>query len=300
MHRSARRLFLLACLTTAAVAVPAAGCGKADSKKPTEDRRAALQQQLRQGGRAEVAAAAAEYRELMGESPDALRTIADAYLRVSDEAGELEAMRAVVARGQGTAADRRRLLALAVERSKTDEALYRTGLTWLDEIAAAEPWCATFAQLVEWTSGRPEHAAALDRALAGCPRDLERGRWLAERAARPASPTRGEDLCSAVAHGATDLAATCVQEGKAPWQVAFAKAMLMQDVLANLRIAAASQDATVFVLLKHAQTPGLPLEEACASLERARAIEVSWLPRAGDPSAIEGRYQGLKQQLPCR
>ncbi len=290
---------MLACFA-AFGALGAAGCGKDAPKKPAEDRRAALQQQLRQGSRAEVATAAAEYRELMGEAPEALRTIADAYLRVSDEAGELEAMRALVARGQGTSEDRRRLLALAQERSKTDEALYRTGLTWLEEIAAKEPWCATYQQQVEWTEGRPEHAAALDLALTGCPRDLERSRWLAERAARKESTTRADDLCSAVAHGATDLATTCAQEGKNPWQLAFAKAILLQDVTANLRLAAASQDATVFVLLKLAQTPGLPLDEACAALERARALEVSWLPRAGDSSAIEGRYQGFRQQLHCR
>ena len=69
----------------------AAGCGKPSVPKP--DRKAVLEQTLKQGGRVEVAAAAKEYREMLGESPDALRTIADAHLRLSDEESELAVTR---------------------------------------------------------------------------------------------------------------------------------------------------------------------------------------------------------------
>jgi hypothetical protein len=275
----------------------ALGCGKPEPKKP--DRKAELEQLLKQGTRQEVAAAAKEYRELSGESPESLRTIASAYLRISDETAELEVMRALVSRGQGTNDDRRRVLELAADRAKTDDALYQTGITWLKEILEKEPWCDTYAQLVDWTKGRQEQAAALEQALAGCPRDTERARWFTMRAAQSGNPDPSEDVCSAVAHGATDLASRCAIEGKTAWKVAVAKAILDQEAIPNLRMALTSPDATPFVMVRFAQTPGVPREEACSTLARARNVEKRWLPYASHAAAIEGHYQARRQQLGC-
>jgi hypothetical protein len=293
------RRFFVGCLAAVVASMIAVSCGREPPRTPP-DRRAEVRQQLRSGGRAEVAIAAKEYRELMGEAPEALRTIADAYLRIGDEAAEFEVMRTLVARGHGTAADRLRVLELAQSRGMNDEALYRTGLTWLQEILAQEPWCATFAQLVDWTIGRPEHAAALDQALAGCPRDLERSRWLTDYATQSADPLRAaQDACSAVVHGATELAVKCAKEGTMGWQLSVAKALLGDLPLDHLREASSHPDATAFVLLRFAQTPGVPAAEACSALARARSIETNWLPRAGAALGIDARYQVLGRQLGC-
>lgn len=293
-RRLASPLPLLLCASLASLGL---GCGKPEPKKP--DRKAELEQLLKQGSRQEVASAAVEYRELSGESPESLRTIASAYSRISDEAAELEVMRALVSRGQGTNDDRRRVLELAADRAKTDDALYQTGITWLKEILEKEPWCDTYRQLVDWTKGRPEQAASLEQALAGCPRDLERAQWFTLRAAQSGNPDPSEDACSAVAHGATDLASRCATEGKTAWKVAVAKAILDQDAVANLRTALTSPDATPFVLVRFAQTPGVPREEACAALARALNIEKRGLPYASHAAAIDGNYQARRQQLGC-
>jgi hypothetical protein len=298
-EESTIRRFVAAGLAASLASVVAVSCGREPPRAPP-DRRAEVREQLRSGGRAEVAIAAKEYRELMGEAPEALRTIADAYLRIGDEAAEFEVMRALVTRGLGTATDRRRVLALAKSRGMNDDALYRMGLTWLQEIVVQEPWCATFSELVEWTRGRPEHAAALVQALAGCPRDLERSQWLTENATQSTDAMRAaQDACSAVVHGATALAAKCAKDGTIGWQLSVAKALLGELPLDHLREASSHPDATVFVLLRFAQTPGVPAPEACSALARARSIETTWLPRAGDASAIAGRYHGLGRQLGC-
>lgn len=273
-------------------------CGDDRSPARTPDRRAELERRLREEAGDPLHAAATEYRELMGEHPDALRTIADAYARRGERAAQFEVLRSVIMRGAGTTADRLTAIELARTLGKVDAATYTAGLGWLEQALAEEPWCRTFAQLVVWTEGRPEHAAAIDRALAGCPRDLERAGWYASRAARPGGGDP-EDVCQAVVHGEVELARACVDRGGPGWRQGVARAMLGEDPAGNLVAAARVPEVTAFVLLRLANTPGVPVAERCAALARARAIELGWLPTAGAASAVEGRYAALRASAAC-
>jgi hypothetical protein len=276
--------------------VLAAACGNKGPTSPPDSRLVELERVLRQGGRDVVRSAAAEYRELRAEHPDALRTVADAYARLGDEAAEFETVRTLVVRGQGMSEDKARALRLALELELVDETMYRTGLTWLEEMLNHEPYCATFALLVDWTNGRPEHRETLDRGLAGCPRDQERARWFALRAARSDS---AEDACNAVVHGHHQLAERCLESETLGWRVGVARAMREGRVYEHLIPARSAPDVTVFVLRMYAASPDVPRDEACAALARAQEMEISWLPRAGHEAAIAARYDALRKQRGC-
>lgn len=251
---------------------------------------------LRQDGREAVERAAAEYRELRAEHPDALRTIADAYQRISDEAAELAVLRTLIVRGQATSSDKLRALRVALELDTVDDKTYAAGLTWLDEALVTDPWCASFALLVQWTAGRPEHDASIERALAGCPRDHERAAWFALRAERSGD---AEDACNAVVHGEHALARRCITGGRVPWKLAVARAMLEAEPSKQLAGALTASEITPHVLLMYAAAPAVPRDDACAALARARTIETGWLPRAGSEAGIAGRYAALRQQRSC-
>lgn len=57
----------------------------------------------------------------------------------------------MIVRGLGTIDDRLAALDVARKLGRIDEPMYRTGLARLEEAAAKEPSCRTFAELVEWT-----------------------------------------------------------------------------------------------------------------------------------------------------
>jgi hypothetical protein len=274
-------------------------CDGGRSSGPKPDRRAELERRLRAEAGDPLHAAATEYRELMGEHPDALRKIAEAYGRRGEHAAQFEVLRTLITREQGTTDERLPALELARKLGRVDEAMYKAGLGWIKEAAARDPWCRTFAQLVTWTEGRTEHAWAIEQALLGCPRDHERARWYTSRASQPGS--RGaDDACRAVVHGESSLAQMCVDRGATGWRLAVAKALLGEDRLANLGAAARDPEVTAFALLELARTPGVPTADACAALARARAIELGWLPRAGDLHALNGRYDALRRAASCR
>lgn len=274
-------------------------CSDERSLARTPDRRAELERRLREEAGEPLHAAAAEYRELMGEHPDALRKIADAYGRRGEPVAQFEVLRALLMRGEGTTVERLTAIELARTLGRVDDATYNAGLGWLDQALRREPWCRTFAQLVTWTDGRPEHAPAIERALAGCPRDFERAGWYASRAAQPGEPGAA-DACQAVVHGEVELARACVDGGVTGWRQRVARAVLGEDPVGNLTSAAREPEVTAFVLLRLAGTPGVPTAERCAALVRARAIELGWLLMAGDASAVKGRYDALERSESCR
>ena len=282
------RWIVVACLVTTM------SCGK---RAAAPDRRAELERKLREESGEPLRAAATEYRELMAEQPDALRKIADAYGLRGERAARVEVLRTLILRGQDTRDERLKALELAHELGRVDDAMYQTGLGWLRTSLAREPWCATFAQLVTWTEGHPEHTQAIEEALAGCPRDSERAAWWTARARAP--DAAADAACQAVSYGESTLAEQCLASGATGWRVDVATALRDDDRVGHLRAAAQAPDVTAYVLLELARTPGVPVAEACAALARARTIEVGWLPRAGDASAIEGRYRGLRQAASC-
>lgn len=288
-----RVLTRIALIVGVAVSVPNCGPDRSVGHDRPVDRRDArrdkLEQNLREGGPSEITASALEYREIMDDTPAALRTIAEAYERVGNKQAAFEILRTLITRGHGTTTDKLRVLHLASETAHVDDALYRTGLKWLDQALIQEPWCATFSQLVTWTAGHAEHATALDRALAGCPRDRERATWFASR----------NEACNAAAHGDFGSARACIESHDVAWKVAVAKAILDKDALTNLRTAAKSPQITVFALLRLASTPGTPRDEACSALARAREKELAWTPVAGHSSAVEGRYTALRNAAGC-
>ena len=273
-------------------------CGDERSAARTPDRRAELERRLREEAGEPLHAAAAAYRELMGEHPDALRKVADAYGRRGEPAAQFEVLRALLLRGEGTTAERLTAIELARRLGRVDDATYAAGLGWLEQALAGDPWCRTFAQLVAWTDGRPEHARALDRALAGCPRDFERAGWYASRASQPGGQGAA-DACQAVVHGEVELARACVEGGGAGWRQRVARAALGEDPVGHLTAAARESEVTAFVLLRLAQTPGVATAERCAALVRARTIELGWLPTAGAASAVKGRYDALERAGAC-
>lgn len=266
------------------------GCGR-DAPK---DRRAALAQQLRTASRTELPAAAAAYRAALGEEPAVVREIADAYARVGDRDGELATLRPMIEAERGAPTDVRRALDLMLDAGPIDDATYQRGRSLLQQLLRAEPWCASYDLLVRWTEGHPEHPASLDQALAGCPRDEERARWLTARRRDAAN------ACDAVVRGALTEAMRCVEGGGTSWQVLAARGVLGERPGDNLRAAAASPDATAFLLLQVARLADTPRDQACAALTRARAIEQAWLPKAGAPAAIAGRYDQLNRNAGCQ
>ncbi|MBK9034246.1 MAG: hypothetical protein IPL61_23780 [Myxococcales bacterium] len=253
---------------------------------------------LREGDRAEVMGAASVYR-VKHDDAAALRLVVDAYARVGAVDEACAVGWELARRGDATAADRRRALRQGRGCAGCGDGCYADGLAWLDALLAAEPWCETFGLRVTWTAGHAEHADALARALAGCPRDDDRRPWLAERA-RGADAVPG-DACQAVVYGEVDLARACLEEVEvAPLgQVAAARLVLGIEPIANGRIAVGAADATAFVLLAFARTPGAPHDEACAAVARAEVGERRWLPGGGDDGAIAARYLTLRRELGC-
>jgi hypothetical protein len=281
---------------TVAVYVCLIGCGR-DTGAPSHDERVAqLKRRLSEDVGLQLAAAATEYRKLVGETPDALRTIAAAHRRAREDDAELEVLRTLVIRGQATSDDRVRAVRLLSTR-KVDDRAYRIGLKWLSEATLQEPRCTTFALMVEWTDGHQEHDATIDLALSSCPREYERGEWFASRALKL---RESADACDAVVNGRVDLAPLCIDGAKAePWKIDAARGLTGNDRPIRLRNASAAKQATAFVLRELASTPGIARDEACAALTRAQAIELAWVGIGGERSTIEGRYAALRQAASC-
>ncbi|MDQ3365155.1 MAG: hypothetical protein M3680_06985 [Myxococcota bacterium] len=273
-------------------------CGDRQVGEGPADRRAALERQLREQAGEPLLETARAYRELRAEHPDALRVVAEAFGRRGEREARFEVLRTLIMRGQGTVDDRLVALDLALELGRVDEATYASGLGWLDEALAAEPWCQTFELRVRWTVGRAEHERAIEQGLAGCPRDQERARWLALRVAAGSAPGTGV-ACEAVVHGAVELARTCIDHGTPGWQQEVARALLDDDRPRRLAAAGREPDVPVFVLLELARTPEVPVAERCAALAAAQRRELGWLPRAGHAAAIAGRYDGPRRALSC-
>lgn len=293
------------------VAVMLAGIGCRGSVEQP-DRGAQLERTLleaprSEAGRATVKVAAAEYRELMAEAPEALRTIAKAFYLTGDKRSALDVLGTLIVRGQATTSDRLRAIELldalnADGQLPIDAQTYQTNLDWLLSHLDREPRCDTFQMLVSWTFRHPEEGTAIDRALEACTDDT-RQRALYERRAEMHGSTAAEDACDAVVRGSnkTSLAQLCAEAGGTPWKVDVAKASLGQEPLVRLRRAASAAGATSFVLVQFAsQASGVSSQEACAALERAERIEMAW--RSGDEynqGFVRGRFAPMKRGRDC-
>lgn len=282
------RTLAIACLFIVA-------CNSKGSRS-SDNRLRELERRLHEDVGESLKAVAAEYRELTGEKPDALRKIAAAHRRATERVEEFGVLRTLIIRDAATTDDRLRAVELLTLTERViDDKTYQTGLGWLNAAAEREPWCATFDQLVRWTQGHPEQEATIDRALAGCPRDYEQAKWHALRV-----PTLGADAaCDAVVHGELTLAQRCIDNGQSGWKVEVAKAVVGDKPLERLQAVSAAPNVTAFVLLLLAKAPGVSRDLACASLARAESIEVGWLPRAGGQSGIDGRYSALRKEAAC-
>jgi len=257
-----------------------------------------LESVLSSGAPDAIPDAATEYRELRGEDPNALRLVASAYTRLQDKKAEFDVLRTIIMRGQGTRDDKLRAIKLALQIGSVSDIVYTTGRRWLDDALDEQPSCGTFGLLVEWTEGRAENGPAIDRALAGCPRDYERAHWLWLRAARTGSV---DDACDSVAHGIggrgyeRKAARQCATDSTG-WKSRLAKAVLENTVPADLLT---ETNLTAAVLLAIAASSTTTREEACRALVRAREIESSWLPVAGNAIELQERYRQLQKQRAC-
>ncbi len=262
-------------------------------ERKQEDRRAALQRSLRESAGEAFETAAREYRELLGERPEALRDLAAIHRDRGERTEELALLRTLILREQATTVDQLRAVELLLhEEARIDEPTYRTGLGWLTEALAREPSCETADSLVTWTDQRPERAQAIERALASCPIDHYRAGWFAMRVKfDPPS------ACNAVIHGDTSAARGCVDASGAPWKIAVAKALLGEAPLENLRAASRDPGATVDVLVRLAGTPGVPTDEACQAISRASKLEATWPQRV--PAAVDAKYADLRKRAGC-
>ncbi|MBA3392136.1 MAG: hypothetical protein H0T89_05800 [Deltaproteobacteria bacterium] len=262
-------------------------------RKP-EDRRTALQRTLRESAGEAFDHAAREYRELLGESPEALRDLAEIHRERGERTEELALRRTLILRKQATAKDRLRAVdLLALKDTPIDEPTYQTGLGWLTDALDQEPSsCEIADSLVMWTQQRSEHAGVIERGLARCPIDHYRARWFGMRIKdHPAI------ACDAVIHGDASVAQACVDAGGAPWKVAVAKAVLGEAPLDNLRAASRDPGATVYVLVRLASTPGIPTDEACQAIARASKLEAGWPHRA--PEGVHATYAVLRKRAGC-
>ena len=283
------------------IVVALAACGSKRSSNQ-EDERARLEDTLRrEQSRAAVKDAARAYRELMGEAPEALHLVADAFERVGDRQGAIETLQTLVARGHANREHRFRLIDLFLlstseERREIDAATYQTNLEWLQRELQGVRECARWMTLVAWTHRRPEEDRSISAALEVCKDDSRRAELFRARAALTKDP---EDACQAVVHGAPDLADQCAAAG-AGWRRDVADALLGRNVREKLTNAIASREATPYVLTLFARTPEIPVSEACSALTRAEEVELGWSPKdPGHRAATLGRYEVLKRDRGC-
>lgn len=274
----------------------ACACARGREPTPADD---LIETRLKKSSGIELDKLATKYLQ-NDRSAARLHVVLDAYRRVSDESGELRVLRELVDRSLATDLERRRSIDLAMVHFRlTDQAarvLIADDAAWLEAQLMLEPTCSDASRLVALTEATEQFERSIAIALESCPRENDRGHWLSIRAAKT-NHKFPDDACDAVVAGDTVWVKRCLESTISDWRTMFA-AWVDRQAVDRLRVACGSAKATAHVLhtcVRHSVGGSI-----CDLLERARLIEMGWVPRSTIPEVIEERYSRLFTEHGCR